>query len=121
MCKKFPPRFQNSSKGLVEMGYIPPAFLAWVEIVGGIFPLKIPPSLKYFTIWWNFVCGGKKFHHTNSTKQPNTGKGLSSFLFGYMGIWESVLREILPYSPHIFAFLLFIYGNFIYGYMALLV
>ena len=52
MCKTIPPRFQNSPKGLDEMGYIPPAFLAWVEIVGGIFPLKI---LKYFTIWWNFV------------------------------------------------------------------
>ena len=73
MCNKIPPRIQNSSKGLVEMGYIPPAFLASVEIVGGIFPLKIPPSLKYFTIWWNFVCGGKKFHHTNSTKKiPHT-------------------------------------------------
>jgi hypothetical protein len=62
MCKKFPPRFQNSPKGLVEMGYIPPAFLASEEFVGGIFPLKIPPTLKYSTIWRNFVCGGKRFH-----------------------------------------------------------
>ena len=62
MCKKIPPRIRNSSKGLEEMGYIPPAFLAAEEFVGGIFPLKIPPTLKYSTIWMNFVCGGKKFH-----------------------------------------------------------
>jgi len=24
-------------------------------------PLKIPPTLKYSTIWRNFVCGGKNF------------------------------------------------------------
>ena len=41
------------------MGYIPPAFLASEEFVGGIIPLKIPPTLKYSTIWRNFVCGGK--------------------------------------------------------------
>jgi hypothetical protein len=40
MCNKIPPRIQNSSKGLEEMGYIPPAFLASVEFVGGIFPPK---------------------------------------------------------------------------------
>jgi hypothetical protein len=62
MCKKIPPRIQKSSKGLEEMGYIPPAFLASEEFVGGIFPLKIPPTLKYSTNWRNFVCGGKKFH-----------------------------------------------------------
>jgi hypothetical protein len=33
MCKKNPPRIQNSSKGLEEMGYIPPAFLASEEFV----------------------------------------------------------------------------------------
>ena len=66
-------KIQNSSKGLEEMGYIPPAFWASVEFVGGIFPLKIPPSLKYSTIWRNFVCGGKKFYHKNSTKKiPHT-------------------------------------------------
>jgi hypothetical protein len=43
------------------MGYIPPAISASEEIVGGITPLKIPPTLKYSTIWRNFVCGGKKF------------------------------------------------------------
>jgi hypothetical protein len=34
--------------------------------------------------------------------------------YGYMGIWESVLREILPYCPHILAFLLFIYMGISY-------
>jgi hypothetical protein len=32
------------------MGFSPPAFLALEENVGGIFPLKIPPTLKYSTI-----------------------------------------------------------------------
>jgi len=57
-CFKIP---LNSPKRLRENGYIPPAFSASEEFFGGKFPLKIPPTLKYSTIWRNFVCGRKKF------------------------------------------------------------
>jgi hypothetical protein len=67
--KKIPPRFQNSSKGLEEMGYIPPAFLASEEFVGGIIPLKIPPTLKdsnleEFYVWRKKI-PPKNFSKTN--------------------------------------------------------
>ena len=43
LVRKIPP---SSSRGLGEMGYTPPAFLASEENVGGIIPLKIPPTLN---------------------------------------------------------------------------
>jgi len=45
--RKVPP---GSSRGLGEMGFSTQAFLALEENIGGIFPLKIPPTPKYSTI-----------------------------------------------------------------------
>jgi hypothetical protein len=51
------------------MGYITPSFLASEEFVRGIIPLKIPPTLKYSTIWRNILCMDEKNFLKKSSKQ----------------------------------------------------
>jgi len=47
LVRKIPP---SSSRGLGEMGFSTQGFLALEENIGGIIPLKIPPTPKYSTI-----------------------------------------------------------------------
>ena len=63
------------------------------------------------------------FQRNNRRPQNRNGSTTRVFfsLFGYMATWESVLREILPNSPHIFAIYTWQFHIWVYGHISLIV